>query len=129
MQGGARNQPINRGIDKRHQRANECHHSRWEQCRVERWSRDIREKYSNRTHRSPSLGRFPPRVPYSSKYRSQLEVDFVTEQFCVQVGGARSKSAAGKLQANHPERHSHYSHQEAHKHGPQGANKSSRIAE
>ena len=46
----------------------------------------------------------------------------------MQVDGARSKGDAGKLQASHPERQSHYSHQEAHKHGPQGANGCSRIA-
>ena len=63
-----KNSPPKRGMEKRHQRAHECHRSRLEQCRVERLRRNIFEKYPGRAHRSPSFGRLPQRAPYSSKY-------------------------------------------------------------
>ena len=49
-------------MNKRHQRANECHRSQWEQCRIERSRRDICEKYSGRAHQSPSIERFLPKA-------------------------------------------------------------------
>ena len=109
-------------MNKGHHRAHGCHRSRWEQCRSERLCRDIREKYCGRAHRSPLPGRVIARTPYSCKYRLPHKVNFVTDRFCVQAGGARSSNPAGKLQAGHPKRQSHYSHQEANKHNPQGAN-------
>ena len=72
---------------------------------------------------------FLPRAPYSSKYRSPHEVESISERLCVQVGVASWKWSARKLHSGYPERQSHYLHQEAHKHGPQGANGFSSIAE
>ena len=116
-------------MDIGHQRANECHRIRWEQCRIERSRRDIRGKYPDRAHWSLSFRRYSPSAPYFSKYRSLNEVDLFTKQLCVQVVGATSRSAAGKLQAGHPERKSQYLHQESNKHGSQVANIISLIAE
>ena len=109
-------------MDKRHQQKHECHRSRWEQCRVERSRCDVREKLLGRAHRSPLLGRFPPRAPYSFKYRSSHEVNFVTERLCVQVGSNSCKCSTKKLQAGYPERLSHYWHHVAYQQNPQGAN-------
>ena len=64
---------------------------------------------------------FLPRAPYSFKYRSPHNVDSVTERLCLQVGSSSCKCSARKLQAGYPKRQSHYSHQEAYQHGPQGA--------
>ena len=72
--------------------------------------RDVREKYPSRDHRSSSPGRFPPRAPYFSKYRSSHEVDSVTERLCVQFGSSSCKCSARKLQAGYTERQSLYSH-------------------
>ena len=116
-------------INNRHQQAHECHRSRWKQCRVDRSRRDLREEYPSRAYRSPSPERFPPKASYYFKYRSPHEVEYVTERFYVQVGSSSCKCLARTLQAGHPKRHSHSSHQEAHKHGAQGANRSSPNAE
>ena len=72
---------------------------------------------------------FLPRAPYSSKYRSPHEVESISERLCVQVGVASWKWSARKLHSGYPERQSHYLHQEAHKHGSQGAHGSSINAE
>ena len=129
QQGDSRNTSPERGMDQGHQRAHGYHCSQWEQCRFERSRNEIREKCRGRAHQSPSPRRFLAREPYFSKYRSQHKINFVPERLCVQISGASSRRSAGKLQVCNPERQSHYSHQEAHKHGSLGAHVSSFIAE
>ena len=99
-----------RELNQGYNQAHVCHRSRWEQCRSERSCRDIREKYRGQAHRSPSSARVQPRTPYSSKHRSPHKVNAVPKQLCEQVGSARSKCAAGKLQAGDPERKSYHQH-------------------
>ena len=115
-------------MDKGHQRAHECHRSGCEQCRFKHSRHEIREKCRGRAYRSPTPGRFLASAPSSSKYRSQHEINSVPERLCVQVSGSSSRKSAGKQVCN-SERKSHHSHQEAHKHGSQGAHGSSINAE
>ena len=67
--------------------------------------------------------------PYSSNYRSQHNITSLPERLCVRISGFSSRRSAGKLQVCNPERQSHHLHQQAYKHGVQGAHESSFIEE